>query len=86
MLNDDEDDVSSPAKNTENYLWWIPNVVVSQGNLTVPAKNISWLKPTSSQEVEMKRYNFTNGQFVLFNPGSLGRFDRSLVRFSGTGD
>lgn len=73
VLNDDEDDVSSPSKNTENYLWWIPNIVVSQNNLTVPVKNISWLKPTSSQEVEMKQYNFTNNQFVLFNPGSLGR-------------
>lgn len=74
VLNDDEDDVSSPAKNTKNYLWWIPNIVVSQNNLTVPVRNISWLKPIASQEVEMKQYNFTNNQFVLFNPGSLGPF------------
>lgn len=65
--------MSSPAKNTKNYLWWIPNIVVSQSNLTVPVKNITWLKPIASQEVEMKQYNFTNNQFVLFNPGSLGR-------------
>lgn len=73
VLNDDEDDVSSPARNTKNYLWWIPNIVVSQNNLTVPVRNISWLKPIASQEVEMKQYNFTNNQFVLFNPGSLGK-------------
>lgn len=77
VLNDDEDDVSTPAKNTNNYLWWIPNIVVSQSNLTVQIKNITWLKPTASQEVEMKQYNFTNNQFVLFNPGSLGK----LLRF-----
>lgn len=73
VLHDDEDDVSSPARNTKNYLWWIPNIVVSQSNLTVPVKNISWLKPVASQEVEMKQFNFSNSQFVLFNPGSLGR-------------
>lgn len=65
--------MSSPSRNTKNYLWWIPNIVVSQNNLTVPVKNISWLPPIASQEVEMKQYNFTNNQFVLLNPGSLGR-------------
>lgn len=66
--------MSTPVKNTKNYLWWIPSIVVSESNLTVNIKNITWLKPTSSQEVEMKQYNFSNTQFLLFNPGSLGRF------------
>lgn len=77
-MNDDEDDVSTPAKNTKNYLWWIPNIVVSQTNLTVGIRNITWLKPAASQEVEMKQYNITNDQFILFNPGSLGRCFRQL--------
>lgn len=85
MLNDDEDDVSTPVKITHNYLWWIPNIVVSQSNLTVSVRNITWLKPTASQEVEMKQYNFTNNQFVLFNPGSLGTVPNKRVNNQNSG-
>ncbi|XP_050542460.1 endoplasmic reticulum aminopeptidase 2-like [Daktulosphaira vitifoliae] len=74
VLNDDEDDVSTPAIVTKSYSWWIPNIVVSQNNLTVSTTNITWLRPISSQEVDFKQYNFTNNQFLLYNPGSIGPF------------